>query len=108
MKKSGNLSLLFFVFFLKTGRLGFKTKILKFLNEEYLGWTWKEASAAFLQALDVERRVMLIILSLVILVAALNIISGLVMYSWRALVQKFYVPPHNCLVEMFLQKSQGF
>ena len=56
-----------------------KPQILKFLNEEYLGWTWKEASAAFLQALDVERRVMLIILSLVILVAALNIISGLVM-----------------------------
>ena len=32
-----------------------------------------------MKALDVERRVMLIILSLVILIAALNIISGLVM-----------------------------
>lgn len=42
-------------------------------------WTWKDASGAFLDALDVERRVMFIILSLVVLIAALNIISGLVM-----------------------------
>ena len=39
----------------------------------------KDYSGAFLNALDVERRVMFIILSLVILIAALNIISGLVM-----------------------------
>jgi lipoprotein-releasing system permease protein len=42
-------------------------------------WTWRDASGAFLAALDVERRVMFIILSLVVLIAALNIISGLVM-----------------------------
>jgi lipoprotein-releasing system permease protein len=42
-------------------------------------WTWRDASGAFLAALDVERRVMFVILSLVVLVAALNIISGLVM-----------------------------
>ena len=42
-------------------------------------WTWRDASSAFLDALDVERRVMFIILSLVVLIAALNIISGLVM-----------------------------
>lgn len=42
-------------------------------------WTWRDASGAFLDALDVERRVMFIILSLVVLIAALNIISGLVM-----------------------------
>lgn len=42
-------------------------------------WTWREASGAFLSALDVERRVMFIILSLVVVIAALNIISGLVM-----------------------------
>jgi lipoprotein-releasing system permease protein len=39
-------------------------------------WTWRDASGAFLAALDVERRVMFIILSLVVLIAALNIISG--------------------------------
>ncbi len=44
-----------------------------------LVWTWRNASGAFLSALDVERRVMFIILSLVVLIAALNIISGLVM-----------------------------
>lgn len=42
-------------------------------------WTWRDASGAFLDALDVERRVMFIILSLVVLIAAMNIISGLVM-----------------------------
>ncbi len=42
-------------------------------------WSWRDASGAFLQALDVERRVMFIILSMVVLIAALNIISGLVM-----------------------------
>ncbi len=42
-------------------------------------WTWRDASGAFLAALDVERRVMFVILSLVVLIAALNIISGLVM-----------------------------
>lgn len=56
-----------------------KVSILNILNEEYSLWTWRDSSGAFLQALDVERRVMLIILSLVILIAALNIISGLVM-----------------------------
>jgi lipoprotein-releasing system permease protein len=42
-------------------------------------WTWKDANGAFLQALDTERAVMFMILSLVVLIAALNIISGLVM-----------------------------
>lgn len=42
-------------------------------------WTWKDASGAFLDALDTERRVMFIILSLVVLIAGLNIVSGLVM-----------------------------
>ena len=49
------------------------------LGNDYEIWTWKDYSGAFLNALDVERRVMFIILSLVILIAALNIISGLVM-----------------------------
>jgi lipoprotein-releasing system permease protein len=42
-------------------------------------WNWKRANGAFISALDVERMVMFIILSLIILVAALNIISGLIM-----------------------------
>ena len=56
-----------------------RAPILAVAGERGLIWTWREASGAFLQALDVERRVMFIILSLVVLIAALNIISGLVM-----------------------------
>ncbi|MCP1335829.1 lipoprotein-releasing ABC transporter permease subunit [Futiania mangrovi] len=41
--------------------------------------TWKEANASFFAALAVERNVMFLILSLIILVAALNIIAGLIM-----------------------------
>ena len=56
-----------------------KSAIASVIDKKYILWTWKDASGAFLRALDVERRVMLIILSLVILIASLNIISGLVM-----------------------------
>ncbi|SEA22032.1 lipoprotein-releasing ABC transporter permease subunit [Rubrimonas cliftonensis] len=42
-------------------------------------WTWKQANGAFLDALAIERNTMFIILTLIILVAALNIISGLIM-----------------------------
>ena len=42
-------------------------------------WNWQQANGAFLSALRVERNVMFLILTLIILVAALNIISGLIM-----------------------------
>jgi lipoprotein-releasing system permease protein len=42
-------------------------------------WTWKQANGAFLDALRIERNTMFIILTLLILIAALNIISGLIM-----------------------------
>ncbi|MFQ5622842.1 MAG: lipoprotein-releasing ABC transporter permease subunit [Paracoccaceae bacterium] len=53
--------------------------LLSTLGSDTAIWTWKDASGAFLKALDTERRVMFIILSLVVVIAALNIISGLVM-----------------------------
>ena len=56
-----------------------KPEIARVIENDYNLWTWKDSSGAFLRALDVERRVMLLILSLVILIASLNIISGLVM-----------------------------
>ena len=56
-----------------------KFNLKNLLGSNYEIWTWKDYSGAFLSALDVERRVMFIILSLVILIAALNIISGLIM-----------------------------
>ena len=42
-------------------------------------WSWKQANGAFLDALRIERNTMFLILTLIILVAALNIISGLIM-----------------------------
>ncbi len=56
-----------------------KMELQRNLGFKYTIWTWKDISGAFLAALDVERRVMFIILSLVVLIAALNIVSGLVM-----------------------------
>src|SRR5204863_3833372 len=41
--------------------------------------TWQQRNQAFFSALAVERNVMFLILTLIILVAALNIISGLIM-----------------------------
>jgi len=41
--------------------------------------TWKKANATFFGALAVERNVMFLILTMIVLVAALNIISGLIM-----------------------------
>jgi lipoprotein-releasing system permease protein len=40
---------------------------------------WQDINSAFFEAVEVERNVMFLILSLIILVAALNIISGLIM-----------------------------
>jgi lipoprotein-releasing system permease protein len=42
-------------------------------------WTWQQANGSFLDALRIERNTMFLILTLIILVAALNIISGLIM-----------------------------
>ncbi|MCI2399406.1 lipoprotein-releasing ABC transporter permease subunit [Aliiroseovarius subalbicans] len=42
-------------------------------------WTWRDRSGAFLRALDMEDSVMFIILSVLVLIASMNIISGLIM-----------------------------
>lgn len=44
-----------------------------------LVWTWRDASGGFLRALDVEDNVMFVILSILVLIATMNIVSGLVM-----------------------------
>ena len=48
-------------------------------GEGTLLWTWQDASGAFLRALAIEDDVMFLILALVVLIATLNITSGLVM-----------------------------
>jgi len=42
-------------------------------------WTWKDQSGSFLRALEVEDNVMFVILSILVLIAAMNITSGLIM-----------------------------
>ena len=42
-------------------------------------WTWRDASGGFLRALEVEDNVMFIILSILVLIAAMNSVSGLIM-----------------------------
>ena len=47
-------------------------------SEAYI-FDWKQSNAAFFNAIDVERNVMFLILTLIILVAVFNIITGLIM-----------------------------
>ncbi|MFW2587803.1 lipoprotein-releasing ABC transporter permease subunit [Sagittula sp. SSi028] len=42
-------------------------------------WTWQDASGGFLRALDMEDNVMFVILSVLVLIATMNIVSGLIM-----------------------------
>ncbi len=48
-------------------------------GERSLIWTWRDASGGFLRALEIEDNVMFIILSILVLIAAMNIVSGLIM-----------------------------
>ncbi|MCA3530982.1 MAG: FtsX-like permease family protein, partial [Rhodobacter sp.] len=42
-------------------------------------WSWRESAGSFLRALDIEDNVMFVILSILVLIATMNIISGLIM-----------------------------
>ncbi|WP_114283985.1 lipoprotein-releasing ABC transporter permease subunit [Candidatus Halocynthiibacter alkanivorans] len=48
-------------------------------GERALVWTWRDASGSFLRALEIEDTVMFVLMSVLVLIASLNIISGLVM-----------------------------
>ena len=54
----------------------FKSKIEK-INPNFFIYTWSDLNKTLFSALKVERNVMFIILSLIVVVAAFNIISGL-------------------------------
>ncbi len=48
-------------------------------GQHALLWSWRDRSGAFLRALDIEDNVMFIIMAILVLIAALNITSGLIM-----------------------------
>ena len=54
----------------------YKSEIEMF-NDEYYIYTWTDLNKSFFGALKIERNVMFVILTLIIIVAAFNIISGL-------------------------------
>ncbi len=53
--------------------------LLAVAGDTALLWTWRDSAGAFLRALDIEDNVMFIILSILVLIAAMNIVSGLIM-----------------------------
>ena len=58
-------------------KANFYKKEIEKINKDYYIYTWSDVNKSFFGALKVERNVMFIILTLIIIVAAFNIISGL-------------------------------
>ncbi len=54
-------------------------QIMAAAGEDAAVWTWRDSAGSFLRALDMEDNVMFVILSVLVLIASMNIISGLVM-----------------------------
>lgn len=57
----------------------YRTTIAGLLDENLLAFDWLDRNKSFLNALAVERNVMFLILTLIILVAAFNIVSSMIM-----------------------------
>ncbi len=53
--------------------------LMQAIGNSGLVWTWRDASGGFLRALEVEDNVMFILMSILVLIASMNIISGLIM-----------------------------
>ncbi len=54
-------------------------EVMRVTGEGGYVWTWRDSAGAFLRALEVEDNVMFVILSILVLIASMNIISGLIM-----------------------------
>jgi lipoprotein-releasing system permease protein len=53
--------------------------LMKAAGERTLAWTWQQSSGSFLRALKMEDNIMFVILSILVLLASMNIVSGLIM-----------------------------
>ncbi|MFY0692109.1 MAG: lipoprotein-releasing ABC transporter permease subunit [Paracoccaceae bacterium] len=53
--------------------------ILEAAGPDMFLWSWRDSSGAFLRALEMEDNVMFLILSILVLIASMNIVSGLIM-----------------------------
>ncbi len=53
--------------------------LLRAGGERAMLWTWRDSAGSYLRALEVEDNVMFVIMSILVLIAAMNIISGLIM-----------------------------
>ncbi|KUP92756.1 lipoprotein-releasing ABC transporter permease subunit [Tritonibacter horizontis] len=53
--------------------------LLQAAGAGYGVWSWRDSSGGFLRALEVEDNVMFVILSILVLIATMNIVSGLIM-----------------------------
>ncbi|WP_420003292.1 lipoprotein-releasing ABC transporter permease subunit [Arenibacterium sp. LLYu02] len=58
---------------------GYVLPLLTAAGQSYGVWTWRDSSGGFLRALEVEDNVMFVILSILVLIATMNIVSGLIM-----------------------------
>lgn len=58
-----------------------RTTVLDAVGEQGRIWSWQDAAASFLRALQMEDRVMKVILSVLVLVSSMAIVSGLVMLA---------------------------
>lgn len=53
--------------------------LMQAAGERSLTWTWLQSSGSFLRALKMEDNIMFVILSILVLLASMNIVSGLIM-----------------------------
>ncbi|MEO0676368.1 MAG: lipoprotein-releasing ABC transporter permease subunit [Pseudomonadota bacterium] len=58
---------------------GYNWRLLEAAGDRAVIWTWQDSAASFLRALTIEDNVMFIILSVLVLLAAMNIVSGIIM-----------------------------
>jgi len=54
-------------------------KIIKMAGDGFFAWSWKDSSRSILRALRMEDNLMFIVMSILVLVASFNIVSGLIM-----------------------------